>query len=78
MTHMSNYANDRLAPYTFQKLFEFVTNNTNLILKYATTTSSPRDDGEPSLGPARLANYYFKLHPNEIDALWTVSARLCA
>jgi len=35
MTHMSNYANDRLSPFTFGRLFQFVQTNTNLRLRFA-------------------------------------------
>lgn len=35
MTHMSNYGNDRLALFTFTKLFDFIKQNTNLQLLYA-------------------------------------------
>lgn len=106
MTHMSNYANDRLAPYTFKALFEFVQEYTNLRLKYAPSQVGPFDDDEQfpnspnvgadvdsdndylvdtqdslsqpdksrgSLGPLRLANYYFNLYPRERELIWTVS-----
>lgn len=66
MTHMANYANDRLAPFTFTKLIEFVHRNTNLQVKFAPN-------------PLELADYYFELHPQELDApLWTVSTRRVA
>lgn len=94
MSHMSNYANDRLAPYTFGELFKFVQEHTNLRLMYAPSVAhrpgpeaqtlapasrqAPNDDyqeddlvqGQP-LGPLRLANYYFELHPDEREPLWT-------
>lgn len=77
MTHMSNYANDRLAPFAFLELIKFVQLNTNLQLKYAPTTaaaiSSPGQPNEPSLGPMKLADYYFSLYPLEREPLWTVS-----
>lgn len=83
MSHMSNYANDRLAPYTFSALFEFILNNTNLALKYAPTTNTNIDSlvGEDpqtttSLGPAKLAEHYFKLYANEKDPVWNVSRHL--
>lgn len=69
MTHMSNYANDRLAPYTFTELVEFVQSYTNLELKYAPSTGNQS-------GPSKLADYYFNLYPNERQPLWTVSAIL--
>lgn len=67
MTHMSNYANDRLALYTFSELLEFVEKNTNLQLKYAATSEGIND------APLKLAQYYFDLYPKEKQPLWTVS-----
>lgn len=66
MTHMSNYAHDRLALSTFSALIEFVQKYTNLQLKY-----SPSDNGQ--LGPNQLAEYYFSLFPHEQRPIWTVS-----
>jgi len=66
MTHMSNYANDLLAPYTFTALLQFVEANTNLRLKYAPS-------GPNQLGPTKLADYYFSLYPDEREPIWTVS-----
>ena len=43
MSHMSNYANDRLAPYTFKSLIEFVLEHTNLRLRYAPSDPSGID-----------------------------------
>lgn len=81
MTHMTNYANDRLALYTFSALFDFVQTHTNLQLKYAAsgraqpaTTTTTTNDQNYQLGPASLANYYFNLYPNEQNPLWTVSS----
>lgn len=85
MTHMSNYANDRLAPFTFRKLFDFVRANTNIQLRYAPSGVSGNADGleskvqpqdENNLGPNFLAHYYFALNPNEREPLWTVSGTL--
>lgn len=90
MTHMTNYANDRLAPYTFTELINFVQNYTILNLKSASSLpdeslvsydSNPesklnlnKNNGkQPTMGPAKLADYYFNLHPNEREPLWTVS-----
>lgn len=39
MSHMTNYANDRLAQYTFNTLVDFVIEHTNLQLKYAPSSS---------------------------------------
>lgn len=76
MTHMSNYAHDRLALHTFRALVEFVQANTNLQLKYAPSRMENSNDGPtqtPLLGPSKLAEYYFNLHPTEREPLWTVS-----
>lgn len=71
MTHQSNYANDRLAPFTFERLFQFVQRHTNLQLRFA-TSDDPTES--PQLGPLRLANLYFAMHPEEqTEPLWTVS-----
>ena len=58
MTHMSNYANDRLAPYLFKKLVKFVQRWTNLKL-----ISAP---------PKQLAEIYFKIFPEETTPVWQV------
>lgn len=79
MSHMSNYANDRLGLFTFRALFEFVQKYTNLRLKYSpdipqvdTDDSSDSGNGKQVAGgPMFLANYYFKLHPEEREPLWT-------
>lgn len=89
MTHMSNYANDRLAHYTFTALIEFVQTYTNLHLKFAASTALPASTTSRSsqlapsfnayghqLGPAHLARYYFDLYPDEKEPLWTVSAAI--
>lgn len=78
---MSNYANDRLALYTFEALFNFVQNNTNLRLRYAPSWNSSGDNfdnplGEATmnngqLGPSSLADYYFDLYPTERTPVWT-------
>jgi heparan sulfate N-deacetylase/N-sulfotransferase NDST2 len=76
MTHMSNYANDRLALFTFKTLFEFVQEHTNLRLKYSKpdTVVDEETGGLKQVGgPAFLADYYFSLHPEEREPLWTVS-----
>lgn len=55
---MSNYANDRLALYTFSELISFVQRYTNLQLRYA--------------NPLKLADIYFDLFPNEkTTPFWT-------
>lgn len=56
MTHQSNYANDRLALYSFETLFRFVNCWTNLKL-LATT-------------PVQLAEKYFRRYPEEKDPIW--------
>ncbi|PAA91429.1 hypothetical protein BOX15_Mlig029830g3, partial [Macrostomum lignano] len=58
MTHMPNYANDRLAYYVFDGLFNFLTCHTNIRLRWA--------------DPQRLATLYFNsAHREERQApLW--------
>ena len=57
MTHMTNYANDRLAIFVFKKLFEYATKWTNLQFK--------------SLEPVPLAEKYFELYPDFKEPIWT-------
>ena len=57
MTHMPNYCCDRLAPYTFQSLFSFIRCHTNINLM-----TQP---------PPQLASTYFKLFPDEKQAIWS-------
>ncbi|XP_059162378.1 bifunctional heparan sulfate N-deacetylase/N-sulfotransferase 3-like [Physella acuta] len=57
MTHMSNYANDRVAIYAFERVFEFVLKWTNLRL-----LSPP---------PLEIARRYFAMYPQEMDPVWT-------
>lgn len=78
MTHMSNYANDRLALYTFNLLFDFVQNNTNLQLRYAPSSPASGDlalgytgQNASHLGPNSLADYYLELYPDERVPIWT-------
>lgn len=59
MTHVTNYANDRLAPYLFQHLFKFVTRWTKLELL--------------SGRPLTLGQTYFSLFPEDKEPVWTVS-----
>ena len=56
MTHMPNYCCDRLAPYTFNFLFNYLRCHTNLNL-----VTQP---------PSHLAETYFKLFPDESQAVW--------
>ncbi|XP_045687383.1 bifunctional heparan sulfate N-deacetylase/N-sulfotransferase 4 [Phyllostomus hastatus] len=56
MTHLSNYGNDRLGPYTFVHLANFVQSWTNLRLQ--------------TLPPVQLARKYFELFPEQRDPLW--------
>ena len=58
MTHMTNYANDHLALYTFNKLVNFVNRWTNIELKFAP--------------PSRLADIYFNLFPGDRAPVWEV------
>ncbi|XP_021350487.1 bifunctional heparan sulfate N-deacetylase/N-sulfotransferase-like [Mizuhopecten yessoensis] len=56
MTHMGNYANDRLALYTFESVIKFVQCWTNLQLK--------------QVPPLELGIKYFEMYPEERDPLW--------
>ncbi|KAJ6216358.1 hypothetical protein RDWZM_007515 [Blomia tropicalis] len=56
MTHQSNYANDRLALYTFEAVIKFIQCWTNLQLF--------------SLPPLELARKYFQIYPEEKDPIW--------
>lgn len=56
MTHLSNYGNDRLALYTFNSVFNFISCWTNFHLA--------------TLPPVSLATTYFALHPEESDPVW--------
>ncbi|XP_022242816.1 bifunctional heparan sulfate N-deacetylase/N-sulfotransferase-like isoform X2 [Limulus polyphemus] len=56
MTHLSNYGNDRLAPYTFESVVKFVKCWTNLRLF--------------TVPPLKLAEKYFELYPEETDPVW--------
>jgi heparan sulfate N-deacetylase/N-sulfotransferase NDST2 len=60
MTHVTNYAKDRLAPYLFENLFKFITRWTKLELL--------------TDRPLNLGRTYFSLFPEEKVPLWTVSA----
>jgi hypothetical protein len=57
MTHMTNYANDRLALYVFRRLLNYINEWTNLELNY--------------LKPIELAKKYFQLNPSDAEPLWT-------
>lgn len=59
MTHMTNYANDRVAPYLFKKLVKFIQRWTNLKLM-----SAP---------PKKLADIHFTIFPDEVTPVWQVS-----
>lgn len=56
MTHLSNYGNDRLGLYTFDKLVRFVQAWTNIQLT--------------TLPPVETAKKYFEIFPAEKDPLW--------
>ncbi|OQV18743.1 Bifunctional heparan sulfate N-deacetylase/N-sulfotransferase [Hypsibius exemplaris] len=56
MTHLSNYAHDRLALYTFESLFNFSRKWTNLELR-----SAP---------PLEMAQLYFRVFPQDAEPLW--------
>ncbi|GAV00465.1 hypothetical protein RvY_11308 [Ramazzottius varieornatus] len=57
MTHLSNYAADRLGLYTFEKLFDFVRQWTNLRLR--------------SLPPSKMADVYFSMFPEDSEPVWS-------
>ncbi|GFR66597.1 bifunctional heparan sulfate N-deacetylase/N-sulfotransferase [Elysia marginata] len=57
MTHMSNYANDQLAQYSFEHVTEFVAQYTNLRMQ--------------TLPPVEIAKKYFQLYPDEVLPIWT-------
>lgn len=59
MTHMSNYARDRLALYAFEYVLSFIKCYTQLQIE--------------TLPPIELANKYFQIHSEEKDPLWMVS-----
>lgn len=56
MTHMPNYANDRMAIYTFVHAINFLKKWTNINLS--------------SIPPLELGKRYFRLYPDEKDPLW--------
>lgn len=57
MTHMTNYANDKMALFVFKNLFRFLAKWTNLVFI--------------SLPPLKLAEKYFELYPSDVEPLWT-------
>ncbi|KAI7688136.1 hypothetical protein SSS_08178 [Sarcoptes scabiei] len=57
MTHQSNYANDRLALYTFETVFKVLKCWTNLRLH--------------TLSPVQMAKKYFQIYPEDRNPLWT-------
>ncbi len=61
MTHVTNYGNDRLAPFLFLNLFQFITRWTKLRLKTGR--------------PLELGKTYFSLFPEDTEPLWTVSSK---
>ena len=56
MTHQQNYGNDRLAIYTFDKVFQLFANATRLQLQGA--------------HPTVMAELYFKKYPSDRDPVW--------
>ena len=58
MTHMSNYANDRLALYTFESATKFLQCWTNLQFQ--------------SIPATQLAEKYFRMYPEESEPVWGV------
>lgn len=61
MTHMGNYANDRLALYTFESVIKFVKCWTNLELK--------------QVSPLEMGIKYFEMYPEDKEPIWQVSVR---
>ena len=59
MTHMPNYANDRLAIYLFRNVFRFIQCWTNLQFL--------------SLPPVNVVKKYFDLNVEDLEPIWTVS-----
>lgn len=59
MTHVTNYAKDRLASFLFHHLFKFITRWTKLELQ--------------SARPLTLAQTYFSIFPEDRVPVWTVS-----
>jgi heparan sulfate N-deacetylase/N-sulfotransferase NDST2 len=59
MTHMPNYAFDRLAPYTFESVINMIKCWTNLDLR--------------TKNPFELGELYFEMFPDEVSAIWGVS-----
>ena len=57
MTHMPNYAFDRLAPYTFESVLSMLKCWTNLDLRYVT--------------PKELGDIYFQYFPDEKIPMWS-------
>lgn len=57
MTHMTNYANDRLALFVFENLFRFIAKWTHLEFV--------------AMPPLKLAEKYFEVYPQDIEPLWT-------
>lgn len=57
MTHMTNYAGDRLANFLFKKIFEFLSTWTNLRMK--------------SLEPYELVRKYFEIYKEDSEPVWT-------
>ena len=59
MTHLPNYANDRLAIYLFRNVFRFLNCWTNL--KFV------------SLPPLKTVKKYFEINTDDNEPIWTVS-----
>jgi len=57
MTHMTNYGNDRIGLFLFKKLFDFVSEWTNI--KFV------------ALPPVKLVEKHFELYPDDLEPLWT-------
>jgi hypothetical protein len=57
MTHMTNYANDKLALFVLENVFKFLNKWTNLEFI--------------AMPPLNLAQKYFELYPKDVEPLWT-------
>ncbi len=57
MTHMTNYGSDRLGLFVFKKLFEYISEWTNI--KFF------------ALPPLKIVEKHFDLYPDDLNPIWT-------
>lgn len=62
MTHVPNFAHDRLANYVLKNLFEFLSCWTNLQFY--------------SMPPLKFVEKYFEVNPDDRDPIWKASSTL--